>query len=77
MVRNLGLEISNIDTTMITENPKLRPYIEQMTNVLAKTMNIHSGQINIKATRPEKLGALGRGEGLVAHAIVLLEKIKV
>ncbi len=74
MVRNQDWEISNIDTTIMTEEPKLRPHIEQMTMTLAKAMNLHTGQINIKATRPEKLGALGRGEGLVVHAIVLLEK---
>jgi 2-C-methyl-D-erythritol 2,4-cyclodiphosphate synthase len=76
MVREQGWEISNIDSTIMTENPRLRPHIEQMTGVLAKTMNIHSGQVSVKATRPEKMGALGRGEGLVVHAIALLEKIK-
>lgn len=76
MVREQGWEVSNIDSTIMTENPKLRPHIEQMTSVLAKTMNVHTGQVSIKATRPEKMGALGRGEGLVVHAIALLEKIK-
>lgn len=75
MVRGEGWEISNIDSTIMTEDPKLRPHIEKMTHVLAKTMNIHPGQVSIKATRPEKMGALGRGEGLVVHAITLLEKI--
>lgn len=74
MVRNQDWEISNIDSTIITEEPKLRPHIEKMTSTLAKTMNIHAGQLNIKATRPEKMGALGRSEGLVVHAIVLIEK---
>ncbi len=76
MVRSNGWEISNIDTTIVTEAPKIRPHVEQMTDTLAKTMNIHAGQLNIKATRPEKMGALGRGEGLVVHAVALLEKIK-
>ncbi len=76
MVRERDWEISNIDSTIMTENPKLRPHIEQMTSILAKTMNIHTGQVSIKATRPEKMGALGRGEGLVVHAITLLERIK-
>ncbi len=74
MIREEGWEIANIDSTIMTENPKLRPHIEKMSSVLAKTMNIHSGQVSIKATRPEKMGALGRGEGLVVHAIVLLGK---
>jgi 2-C-methyl-D-erythritol 2,4-cyclodiphosphate synthase len=76
MVRNNGWEISNIDSTIITEQPKIRPYVEQMTQTLCDVMNIHTGQLNIKATRPEKMGALGRGEGLVVHAIALLEKIQ-
>lgn len=74
MVRNDGWEIANIDSTIMTENPKLRPHIEKMSYTLAKSMNIHAGQVSIKATRPEKMGALGRGEGLVVHAIVLLQK---
>jgi len=76
MVRSNGWEISNIDSTIITENPKIRPYVDQMTALLCKTMNIHVGQLNIKATRPEKMGSLGRGEGLVVHAVALLEKIQ-
>lgn len=76
MVRNNGWEVSNIDTTIITENPKIRPYVGPMIQILTETMNIHKGQLNVKATRPEKMGALGRGEGLVVHAVALLEKIK-
>ena len=75
MVRDEGYEISNVDTTIMTEAPKLRPYIDKMTATLSETMKISTGQINIKATRPEKMGALGRGEGLVVHAIVLIQKV--
>ncbi|MCB1197289.1 MAG: 2-C-methyl-D-erythritol 2,4-cyclodiphosphate synthase [Deltaproteobacteria bacterium] len=67
-----GYVIGNIDTTIVTEKPKLAPYIPEMQNNLAKVLDINIDQISIKATRPEKMGALGRDEGLLALAIVLL-----
>lgn len=75
MVRERGWNIINVDTTVLTEEPKLKPYTEKMRETLAQTMNVEKDQVSIKATRSEKLGALGRKEGLMALAIVFIEKI--
>ncbi len=64
--------INNIDATIVAQEPKLAPYIPQMAERLATALEINKEMINIKATRPEGLGALGRGEGLAAYAIAVL-----
>lgn len=74
-VHQMGWVVNNIDSTIIVEEPKLRPYIEAMRDTLAKIVRIDKDQVSIKATRPEKLGALGRKEGLTVHAIVLLQQL--
>jgi len=66
--------IANLDSTVFSETPMLRPHIEGMREKIAETLSIEISQISIKATRPEKMGALGRKEGLMAQAIVLLER---
>jgi 2-C-methyl-D-erythritol 2,4-cyclodiphosphate synthase len=73
LVSERGWKISNIDSTVITEEPMLRPHIESMRRKMAESLEISIDQISVKATRPEKLGALGRKEGLTAIAIALLE----
>ena len=72
LVKEKNYNIANIDGTIVTEEPILRPHIEPMRKKLAETLNIELDQISIKATRPEKMGALGRKEGLLALATVLL-----
>ena len=74
LVTNKGWTVSNIDSTVITEKPMLRPYIEKIQESLSKTCNLEKDQVSIKATRPEKMGALGRHEGLVTLANVLIYK---
>lgn len=69
----LGFKITNIDSTLILENPRISPYREQMRTNLAKAMNISLDQVSVKATTTEKLGFTGRGEGIAALATVLLE----
>ena len=64
--------IENIDATVIAQKPKLRPYIAQMEENIAKTLGIAKEQINIKATTEEGLGFTGAGEGISAQAICLL-----
>lgn len=66
-------QIVNIDSTIIIEKPILRPYIDQMRNNIASILEIDINDINIKATRGEKLGYIGEGLGVEAEAIVLLE----
>lgn len=65
--------IVNIDATVICELPKLSPYIDQIKKNIASDCNIDIDQINIKATTTEKLGFTGRGEGIAAQAICLIE----
>ena len=74
MISDRGWKIANIDSTVITEEPKLKNYFEPMQMKLAETLNLEKDQISVKATRPEKLGALGRKEGLLAIATVLLSR---
>jgi len=66
--------IGNIDSTICLEKPKLRPHIDEMRAVLAKILNIPIGSISIKATTTEKLGFVGREEGVSANAVVLIEQ---
>lgn len=64
--------VENIDATIIAQAPKMRPYIDQMRENIAKTLGIEMGQVNVKATTEEGLGFTGRGEGISAQAICLL-----
>ena len=73
MVESKGYAIGNIDAVVIAQQPKLRPYIGQMEETLAKTLGIGMPQINVKATTEEGLGFTGSGEGISAQAVCLLE----
>ena len=66
--------IDNIDATIIAQKPKMRPYIEQMREGIAKTLGIETDQVNIKATTEEGLGFTGAMEGISAQAICLLAR---
>jgi 2-C-methyl-D-erythritol 2,4-cyclodiphosphate synthase len=74
MVKEKGFYIGNIDATVIAEQPKISGYIDQMKDTIAHTTGIDRGQISIKATTTEGLGFVGRGEGIAAHAVVLVER---
>ena len=74
MVKEKGFYIGNIDATVIAEQPKISGYIDQMKDTIAHTTGIDREQISIKATTTEGLGFLGRGEGIAAHAVVLVER---
>lgn len=69
-----GYSVSNIDATIIAQAPKMRPYIDQMRENIARVLNIGQDQVNVKATTEEKLGFTGRKEGISAIAVALLEK---
>jgi len=69
-----GYSIGNIDTTVCLQQPKIRPYIPQMQEALAKAMGIAADKISIKATTTEKLGFVGRQEGVSAYAVALVEE---
>lgn len=67
-----GYVVDNIDATIIAQRPKMRPYIEQMRQKIADTLEIEVSQVNVKATTEEGLGFTGRGEGISSQAVCLL-----
>lgn len=74
LVRKEGYEVGNVDITIAMERPKLRPLIDQMRARLAEVMGVEVGAVSVKATTTEKLGFTGRGEGVAAYAVALLNK---
>ena len=73
LVRKQGYVVGNIDATVIAQRPKIGPYIEQMRENIAQSLQIAVEQINVKATTEEHLGFTGREEGISAQAVCLLE----
>lgn len=74
LMKSKGYKIINADSLVIIERPKLAPYLEQMKQVLCPILEINFNQINIKATRGEKMGYIGREEGVMAQCVILLEE---
>ncbi|UCD83044.1 MAG: 2-C-methyl-D-erythritol 2,4-cyclodiphosphate synthase [Desulfobacterales bacterium] len=74
MIHNKGFSILNIDTTIIAEAPKISPFRKMMQENLANAVEVDPGCINIKATTTEGLGIIGKGEGIGAMSVALLEK---
>jgi 2-C-methyl-D-erythritol 2,4-cyclodiphosphate synthase len=74
-IREKGFRIVNIDSTILLEKPKISPYIDDMKSVISAILDIQSDNISIKATTTEKMGPVGREEGITATAVVLLEKV--
>ncbi|MEH2373461.1 2-C-methyl-D-erythritol 2,4-cyclodiphosphate synthase [Nostoc sp.] len=72
LIRDQGWEVGNIDSVVVAERPKLKPYIHKMRDKLAAVLELQPNQIGIKATTNEKLGPVGREEGICAYAVVLL-----
>ena len=72
LIEEKGYVIENVDATIIAQKPKLRPYIDQMEENIAKVLRIERDQINVKATTEERLGFTGREEGMAAQAICSL-----
>lgn len=69
-----GYEVGNLDSVILAQAPKLAPYMDQMAGNLASVLLCSPEQINIKATTTEKLGYIGRGEGVAAEAIILIRR---
>ncbi|MBR2782079.1 MAG: 2-C-methyl-D-erythritol 2,4-cyclodiphosphate synthase [Oscillospiraceae bacterium] len=67
--------VGNADVTILAQRPKLMPFLPQMVRNLAAAMRVAPEQVNVKATTEEGLGFTGSGEGIAAHAVVLLEEI--
>lgn len=66
--------VGNVDASLILEKPKIKPFIDQMRETLAPILKIETGDISIKATTNEKMGYVGREEGVAAYAVCLIEK---
>lgn len=74
IISEFGWSIENIDSTICLQKPKINPHIPSMKSCLAKVLNIPQDDISIKATTTEKLGFVGRQEGISAYAVVLISK---
>ncbi len=73
-IHEKGYRVGNIDVTMLAQKPKLKEYIPQMKENLAKALNVDADRVNVKATTEEGLGFTGSGEGMACHAVCLLEE---
>ena len=76
LVSKKGWEINNIDSVIVAERPKIKPYLELMKKNISNTLKIDDDYIGIKATTNEKLGPEGREEGISCQSVVLLEKLE-
>lgn len=74
LIKEKGYSIGNVDSTICAQRPKLNPHIEQMQQTLAQVMGVDADDVAIKATTTEKLGFVGREEGMAAYATVLIVK---
>jgi 2-C-methyl-D-erythritol 2,4-cyclodiphosphate synthase len=73
LLRELGLRVVNVDATIIAETPRMAPHIPGMIENIAADLAAPRNAVNVKATTTEKLGAIGRGEGIAAQAVCLVE----
>lgn len=72
LVQGRGYRVGNLDATIIAQRPKMAPYIQAMRENIARVCGVEADRINVKATTEEGLGFTGNGEGIAAHAVVLL-----
>ena len=75
LITEMGYQVVNIDSTLCLEAPKISPYVEEMRKAISIVLAINIADVSIKATTTEKMGFVGREEGLVAYATVLLKRI--
>lgn len=68
--------INNVDITIIAQAPKMAPYIPEMCKLIASDLTVDVTQVNVKATTTEKLGFVGRKEGIAVHAVALIETVE-
>ncbi|MEN9725169.1 MAG: 2C-methyl-D-erythritol 2,4-cyclodiphosphate synthase [Pseudomonadota bacterium] len=74
LLKDAGFSVGNIDATIIAQAPKMAPHIPQMVAHIASDCGVELNRINVKATTTEKLGFTGRGEGIAAEAVCLIEQ---
>ncbi len=70
-----GWKVNNIDATIVAEEPRLRDFIDSMRQKLGQTLGIAPEQVGVKASTSDRLGSLGRGEGIAAYAVAMLEAV--
>jgi 2-C-methyl-D-erythritol 2,4-cyclodiphosphate synthase len=75
LVRKEGYKLVNVDTTLTLEAPKIKPYVGHMQQTIAAILQVTEKEVSIKATTTEKMGFVGRQEGVVAYATALLQKV--
>ena len=73
LVTTAGYRVANADITIVAQAPKLAPHVDAMRTHISSDLQVPAGQVNVKATTTEQLGFTGRGEGIAAFAVVLLE----
>lgn len=76
VMKENNFQIGNVDVVVMAQRPKLRPYIDKMRSVISEILLTDVKNVSIKATTTEKLGFVGREEGIAAQAVVILEEIK-
>ena len=74
LIKARGYHVVNVDSSLCLEAPKIKPYVAAMQEAIAAILNLDITDVSVKATTTEKMGFVGREEGLVAYATVLLEK---
>lgn len=73
VIEEMGADIANVDVTIIAQKPRLAPFREAIEGQIAKLLDLPAGHVNVKATTTDHLGFIGRGEGICAMAVVLIE----
>lgn len=74
MLSEKGYAVSNIDSTVIAQAPKLAPYVGEMVKNISGTLSVPADRVNVKATTEEHLGFTGNGDGIAAHAVCIIKK---
>jgi 2-C-methyl-D-erythritol 2,4-cyclodiphosphate synthase len=75
LIQNEGYQVVNVDTTLTLESPKIKAYVPEMQQAIAEILQVTRKDVSIKATTTEKMGFVGREEGVVAYATALLQRV--
>jgi 2-C-methyl-D-erythritol 2,4-cyclodiphosphate synthase len=76
LLKTKGFMVGTIDAVIVAQQPKLSPFVEDMRGRISQTLEIAAGQVMVKATTTDGLGFAGRGQGIAAHAVALVEETK-
>ena len=73
LLHSRGWRVGNVDASVVAERPRLAPHIPRMREIIGEALGIDAGRVGVKSTTAKGLGCLGRGEGIAAHAVALVE----